>query len=52
MTEPWVADRYRVLIDTRPVLLAFQTVMELRYGHCALDGASCVAADWNDASLS
>jgi len=47
-----VADRYRVLIDTRPVLLAFQTVMELRYGHCALDGASCVAADWNDASLS
>ena len=27
-----VADRYRVLIDTRPVLLALQTVMELRYG--------------------
>lgn len=27
-----VADRYRALIDTRPVLLAFQTVMELRYG--------------------
>ncbi|MCP9490469.1 MAG: PIN domain-containing protein [Solirubrobacteraceae bacterium MAG38_C4-C5] len=27
-----VADRYRALIDSRPVLLAFQTVMELRYG--------------------
>ncbi len=27
-----VADRYRALIGTRPVLLAFQTVMELRYG--------------------
>lgn len=27
-----LADRYRVLIDARPVLLAFQTVMELRYG--------------------
>lgn len=27
-----VTDRYRALIETRPVLLAFQTVMELRYG--------------------
>ena len=27
-----VADRYRVLIDATPVLLAFQTVMELRHG--------------------
>jgi len=27
-----LADRYRVLIGHRPVLLAFQTVMELRYG--------------------
>lgn len=27
-----VADSNRALIDTRPVLLAFQTVMELRYG--------------------
>lgn len=27
-----VADRYRALIDASPVLLAFQTVMELRYG--------------------
>jgi tRNA(fMet)-specific endonuclease VapC len=27
-----VADRYRALIGVRPVLLAFQTVMELRYG--------------------
>ena len=30
-----VADRYRALIETRPVLLAFQTVMELRYGGLA-----------------
>jgi len=27
-----VADRYRALIETRPALLAFQTVMEVRYG--------------------
>jgi predicted nucleic acid-binding protein len=27
-----LADRYRVLIGTRPVLLSFQTVMELRFG--------------------
>ena len=27
-----VADRYRTLFDATPVLLAFQTVMELRYG--------------------
>jgi predicted nucleic acid-binding protein len=27
-----VADGYRALIDARPVVLAFQTVMELRYG--------------------
>lgn len=27
-----VADRCRSLIDRRPVLLSFQTVMELRYG--------------------
>jgi tRNA(fMet)-specific endonuclease VapC len=27
-----LADRYRELIGPRPVLLAFQTVMELRYG--------------------
>lgn len=27
-----LADRYRDLIDARPVLLAFHTVMELRYG--------------------
>ncbi|MGH9091220.1 MAG: PIN domain-containing protein [Acidimicrobiales bacterium] len=26
------ADRYRALIGTEPVLLAFQTVMELRFG--------------------
>jgi predicted nucleic acid-binding protein len=27
-----LGDRYRVLIGPRPVLLAFQTVMELRFG--------------------
>ncbi|HVM13268.1 MAG TPA: PIN domain-containing protein [Egibacteraceae bacterium] len=27
-----LADEYRDLIDTRPVLLAFHTVMELRFG--------------------
>jgi predicted nucleic acid-binding protein len=27
-----LADEYRVLIGTRPVFLAFQTVMELRFG--------------------
>ncbi len=27
-----LADRYRALIGSRPVLLAFDTVMELRYG--------------------
>jgi tRNA(fMet)-specific endonuclease VapC len=27
-----LAERYRALIGPRPVLLAFQTVMELRYG--------------------
>ena len=27
-----LADRYRFLIGTRPALLAFQTVMELRFG--------------------
>ncbi len=45
-----VADRYRALIDARPVLLAFQTVMELRYGPCTPAGASCVAGDWNEVS--
>lgn len=47
-----LADQHRTLIDATPVLLAFQTVMELRYERCAPDGASCVAAGWNDASLS
>lgn len=35
-----LADRYRILIDARPVVLAFQTVMELRYG--------ALRADWGD----
>lgn len=26
------AEQYRALIDGRPIVLAFQTVMELRYG--------------------
>jgi predicted nucleic acid-binding protein len=35
-----LADRYRMLIDASPVVLAFQTVMELRYG--------ALRADWGD----
>jgi len=35
-----LADRYRELIDAKPVLLAFQTVMELRYG--------ALRAGWGD----
>ena len=35
-----VADRCRALIDARPVVLAFQTVMELRYG--------ALRAGWGD----
>lgn len=45
-----VADRYRALIETMPVLLAFQTVMELRYGALHAGRASCVADGWNDVS--
>lgn len=35
-----LADRYRALIGERPVILAFQTVMELRYG--------ALRAEWGD----
>ena len=35
-----LAQRYRDVIGTRPVLLAFQTVMELRYG--------ALRANWGD----
>lgn len=35
-----LADRYRQIIGGRPVLLAFQTVMELRYG--------ALRANWGD----
>lgn len=35
-----LADRYRQLIGPKPVLLAFQTVMELRYG--------ALRAGWGD----
>lgn len=35
-----LTERYRDLISTRPVLLAFQTVMELRYG--------ALRAGWGD----
>ena len=35
-----LADRYRALIAGRPVLLSFQTVMELRYG--------ALAANWGE----
>lgn len=47
-----MADRYRELIEGTPVLLAFQTVMELRHGPCTPAGANCVAVDWNDVSPS
>jgi predicted nucleic acid-binding protein len=46
-----LADRYRELIGSEPVVLAFQTVMELRFGALsALAGASCDAEGWNVAS--
>ncbi len=49
-----VADRYRALIETRPVLLAFQTVMELRYGalHAGWGELCYAAGGWNDVSPS
>ncbi|HUR17900.1 MAG TPA: hypothetical protein VMZ51_03055 [Acidimicrobiales bacterium] len=47
-----LAERYRALIDARPVLLAFQTVMELRFGASGLAGASCVGAGSNGTSRS
>ena len=34
------ADRYRELIGVAPVLLAFQTVMELRLARCVPGGVS------------
>jgi hypothetical protein len=46
-----VADQYRTLIDATPVLLAFQSVMELRYGALRAGWGSCVAVGWNDVSL-
>lgn len=39
-----LTDRYRDLISTRPVLLAFQTVMELRYGALRAGWAICASA--------
>jgi len=47
-----LADRYRELIEPCPVLLAFQTVMELRYGALRAGWASYDAADSNGASRS
>ena len=38
-----LADRYRATIGPAPVLLPFQTVMELRFG-CELGGVSCGTA--------
>lgn len=45
-----LADRYRGLIGQTRVLLAFQTVMELRYGPCAPGGVNCGADGSKDAS--
>jgi hypothetical protein len=45
-----VADDYRTLIDATPVLLAFQTVMELRHAAFRAGWESCVAVGWNDVS--
>ena len=43
-------DRYRTLINDRRVLVAFQSVMELRYGALhAGAGESCVGAGWSAA---
>jgi hypothetical protein len=42
-----LADRYRDLIGSQPVLVAFQTVMELRFGALRAGGASCGAGDSN-----
>ena len=40
-----LADRYRTLIGPAPVLLAFQTVMELRFGAMRAGWASFGTAD-------
>jgi hypothetical protein len=42
-----LAARYRELIGSEPVVLAFQTVMELRFGALR---AGCDAEGWNAAS--
>ena len=45
-----LAERYRDLIGPQPVLLAFQTVMELRFRALRAGGASCDADVSNAAS--
>lgn len=45
-----VAERYRELIGASPVVLAFQTVMELRYGALRAGWVSCGSADSNGGS--
>ncbi len=45
-----LAERYRELIGSQPVLLAFQTVMELRFGALRAGWGSCDAEGWNVAS--
>lgn len=47
-----LADRYRVLIGRRPVLLAFRTVMELRYGALRAAWGNCDVDGSHDASPS
>jgi hypothetical protein len=50
-----VADHYRTLIDATPALLAFQTVMELRYGaglaQASRSPGTIVPACWIDPSI-
>jgi len=45
-----LADTYRELIGGEPVVLAFQTVMELRFGALRAGWASCAVDGSNAAS--
>jgi len=42
-----LALRYRDLIGMAPVVLAFQTIMEIRYGRYERDGPSCAVVVWS-----
>jgi predicted nucleic acid-binding protein len=45
-----LAERYRRLIGPRPVVLSFQSVMELRYRALRAAGESCAAGAWSAGS--